>query len=228
MGRIPNSLMGVPLTGAGKMLGVMVAAKYEAGQNFSNPEFEIFKLIGGQISVALQNAIIYKQVEFNAMYDLLTGLYNRRHLYHVTELELANFKPDIHPISFVMIDLDYFKNINDKYGHLAGDQIITATAKVCLKHLRRIDIIGRYGGEEFLIVMPGTPVESAVLVAQRLCSAIAEQKTCISGNELSITASLGVSQYLEGDGISSVIDRADKALYISKQSGRNQVNVLNS
>ena len=143
-----------------------------------------------------------------------------------------------------MLDIDHFKRVNDTYGHLAGDQVLRVIALKIQDHLRESDFIGRYGGEEFVILLPETPsmfktdeltaekqIEniSAKIVAQRVCDLISSMKIKTENGEVSVTASLGVAgQATDFADIETLLDRADTALYIAKQRGRNQVTVWTS
>ncbi len=191
--------------------------------HFTDEDQRIGELFATQVSIALHNAMIHKEVEYNAIHDSLTGLYNRRHFYQLAEIELNQFNKETYPISFMMIDLDHFKTINDTYGHQAGDQLLSSIARICLAQMRKLDIAGRFGGEEFIIILPNTLIADAIKVAERLCQTIAEYKFGVGEIELKITASIGVSCYCMEDNINTAIGRADESLYSAKELGRNQV-----
>ncbi len=191
--------------------------------HFTSDDQRIGELFAAQVSIAIENAVLYKQLEHNATYDELTGAYNRRHFLMLAEMELAFFNPEDYPISFIMVDLDNFKTLNHSFGHSMGDLILSSTAKVCRQHMRHDDSIGRYGGDEFLFLLPNTSISDAIIAAHRLSEAIVGQDFSAAGLKISVTASLGVSTFLANDTIASAIERADKALYLAKQSGRNQV-----
>jgi diguanylate cyclase (GGDEF)-like protein len=121
-----------------------------------------------------------------------------------------------------MVDLDEFKKLNDRYGHVVGDQALRATAEVLSKTLRKTDMICRYGGEEFLVVLPETEPEQAAVLAARLFTAV---EACGLELELPITVSIGMSAMQSGDGVEQIVNRADQALYASKSQGRNRFSV---
>ena len=171
-----------------------------------------------EINTILRN----KSAEYEhiASTDPLTGLYNR---YKFSELYVSSYKSMIqrhNDMSLVMLDIDYFKRVNDVYGHNAGDATLIQVSHAILRTLRNIDIVCRWGGEEFIILLPTANLSNATTLAEKLRVQIEKNDIDIVGN---ITASFGVAQVKEGDDMESVIDRADKALYLAKHSGRNCV-----
>jgi diguanylate cyclase (GGDEF)-like protein len=126
-----------------------------------------------------------------------------------------------------MIDVDHFKSVNDTYGHAAGDQVLRGVAERCRNQLRVIDIIGRYGGEEFAVALPETDIHAAGQIAERLRIAVERAPFVTDYGSISLTISVGAAVYHPGDHITldAVIDRADRALYIAKRSGRNSVRI---
>ncbi|HEX7022933.1 MAG TPA: GGDEF domain-containing protein [Trueperaceae bacterium] len=152
--------------------------------------------------------------------DHLTGLLNRRALYDVLEQALAHAKAFRSPLTVILFDLDHFKKINDSHGHVTGDQVLVAVADFLRGHLGRGQSLGRWGGEEFLIVMEGTPQEAAHQFAERLNRGLARTRLAPDGP---ITASFGVAETESGDNISMLLQRADKALYQAKRDGRGLV-----
>jgi len=159
-----------------------------------------------------------------ATIDSLTGVCNRRHFLERTETELARAKRFDEPLSIAMIDADYFKSINDKYGHAVGDEVLKALTDACVEMLRRHDIVGRLGGEEFAICMPETTMDKAQIVCDRLRENIAGLVVKARDQSVQFTVSMGVTQFDAGsDSLESFMSRADGALYQAKDGGRNQV-----
>jgi diguanylate cyclase (GGDEF)-like protein len=154
--------------------------------------------------------------------DALTGLYNRGYLYERLEQEMTRFKRYETPFSIIFLDIDHFKKINDTYGHIAGDSVLKELSALLHSELRTLDIIGRFGGEEFIIILPNTPVAYAHTVAQKLRLEIANS---IRIEDHKITSSFGVTQMGKKDDDKTLIARADKALYQAKLSGRDAVMV---
>ncbi len=158
--------------------------------------------------------------------DPLTELFNRRHFYELADHELERSQRIGSPLSFAILDIDYFKNINDKFGHLVGDTVLIILAKLLKKQLRSIDLCCRYGGEEFVICLPDTGSEDAKDVAERIRLAICQESILAEGEtDLFISASLGVATGLNGEKVESTLKRADVALYQAKNAGRNQTKV---
>jgi diguanylate cyclase (GGDEF)-like protein len=167
----------------------------------------------GQLSMLMK---LYRE----STVDPLTKLINRRVL-----LRLARRSHEYHEVySVVMFDLDRFKRVNDNYGHAIGDKVLVAVAKVIQRKLRATDIIARFGGEEFVAVLPKTKLDDANIIASRVAVAISRQViTLADGNELSVTASVGVTQRKQAENLDDVLKRADDFLYFAKDNGRNQV-----
>lgn len=156
--------------------------------------------------------------------DALTHAFNRRYLEDVLVRETSRSQRHDTPLSFVMIDLDHFKRINDQYGHLAGDDVLIAGAARLQSILRASDIFARYGGEEFAVILPNTELDGAQQLAERLRQGLEELEIDHEGKTLHITASFGVSQYCASDmNNHELIDQADQALYQAKEQGRNRV-----
>lgn len=165
------------------------------------------------------------EVQQMATTDWLTGLYNRRQFFRLGEDELERARRYRHPISVLMIDIDHFKAINDTHGHAVGDQVLCAIAKRMLAGLRRSDIAGRYGGEEFAMVLPETDAEAAArVVGERLRAAVAGLPVDTAEGGLTVTISVGVAAVRTGrETLLDALSRADAALYAAKRAGRNQV-----
>lgn len=156
--------------------------------------------------------------------DSLTGLFNRRHMAYLAEKELARFQRSGHKVGFLLLDVDHFKSINDRYGHEVGDRVLAAVADLIRRELRTQDLIGRWGGEEFLAILPDTDAVNAQASAERVRNAfLATDWHTIIGTGLDVTISIGVSELRAGDDLSAAVSRADQALYRGKTGGRNRV-----
>ncbi|MBN1454098.1 MAG: diguanylate cyclase [Anaerolineales bacterium] len=165
-----------------------------------------------------------KQVREQAIRDALTGLYNRHHLSEVLDIEFSYAKRKKHSIAFMLMDLDHFKNINDVYGHQAGDQALKAATTVIREQIRRSDVAFRYGGEEFLVILPEITLEDGVYRAEQLCQDINALEIPFEGEMIHINASIGVAFYPQhGNTDDEILSRVDKALYQAKATGRNKV-----
>jgi diguanylate cyclase (GGDEF)-like protein/PAS domain S-box-containing protein len=161
-----------------------------------------------------------------AIRDPLTGMYNRRYLYEILRQEFSRARRGDTPLSIIMLDFDHFKDLNDQYGHAAGDAILQELAGVLQSRTRKSDTVCRYGGEEILIAMPNTSLEQAQQRARDLLEDISQVKTPFEGQWLSITVSIGIAAFPQhGETIDAVIRATDHALYASKEKGRNRVTV---
>ena len=170
-------------------------------------------------NVYLDHYLINKQLERLVVRDQLTGVYNRNKFKKITDPETEEFEGvgEI-PISVIMLDLDFFKKINDKYGHEAGDIVLKHTAEIIKKSVRSSDYVIRWGGEEFVVVLAGCSIEKAMSVAEKIRANIEDSENSVCP----VTASVGVAEYIGGS-YHDVIECADVALYKAKKNGRNQV-----
>jgi diguanylate cyclase (GGDEF)-like protein/PAS domain S-box-containing protein len=157
--------------------------------------------------------------------DPLTELYNRRHYFELAEREVERSRRYGHPLACIMFDIDYFKRINDSYGHLFGDRVLKEMVRCCRKNIRKVDIFARYGGDEFVILLPETGLNRSKQLAVRLCSDFQNNPLKIDEREISISLSLGLAsmQGNENLALDTLLNRADEALYGAKKKGRNQV-----
>ena len=161
-----------------------------------------------------------------ALHDPLTGLYNRRYLSEALERELANARREKKSLSAIVMDLDHFKNINDTFGHQVGDQFLITFATLIKEQIRTSDTACRYGGEEFILILPGTTLEDAAKRAEQIRLECANLRVPNKGKNLKVTVSMGVATYpLHGKGTEEIVIKADKALYVSKQNGRNCITI---
>jgi diguanylate cyclase (GGDEF)-like protein/PAS domain S-box-containing protein len=170
---------------------------------------------------------LYQEVQRLANLDVLTGCLNRRHFMEEADQEVQRERRYKHPLSFLMMDIDHFKSFNDKYGHQVGDQLLCHLVDLCQKQLRKEDELGRYGGEEFVVLMPETAAKGAMQAAERLREKIEKMRISTSEAKLSITVSMGLASLKKGfdesHTLDSLIKSADKALYAAKAAGRNCV-----
>ncbi|UPW81641.1 diguanylate cyclase [Lysinibacillus sp. Ag94] len=171
-----------------------------------------------------KDTILLKELSITCQ---LTKLYNRRYLIEQGELAFQKCLEEQHHCSCIAIDIDFFKKVNDTYGHLIGDEVLKHVATIITNSVRRIDIVTRYGGEEFVILSPNTTLESAVKIAERVRQQV-EEHPYIADFEINVTVSIGIAGYGDSENISTfyeLLDKADQALYIAKESGRNQLRI---
>jgi diguanylate cyclase (GGDEF)-like protein/PAS domain S-box-containing protein len=181
-------------------------------------------LLGAMIDITDQKAA-QDRLHQLATHDALTGIYNRRHLEEVVRLELERAQRYTRPLTVAMLDADHFKRINDTYGHQVGDEVLRTVSQRCQKTLRASDVLGRYGGEEFVVVFPETALDEARMVAERLRAAVAGAPVTVGEQALLVTISIGLAGLSRGQDHATLLARADSALYAAKQSGRNRVQV---
>jgi diguanylate cyclase (GGDEF)-like protein len=164
------------------------------------------------------------QLKVLATVDGMTGLFNRRHFLSLAEIEWTRYQRHRRPMSLVLFDIDRFKSINDSFGHYAGDHVIMQIAEICRQQKRKSDITARFGGEEFLILLPETELVPAQRVAERLRRKVENSPIALASNVISTTISVGVAEVDPAmASIFDLIKLADKALYLAKDSGRNRV-----
>ncbi len=171
----------------------------------------------------LRNGIFYKRAIETAFKDPVTGVKNRASMDATLQRDLDLARRHKTPLSLIMVDIDKFKLVNDTYGHIAGDAVLRDVANCITECTRKSDIVFRYGGEEFAIVLSNTDLAGAKLLAERIRLAVAKQKFRYDELVIQVTVSLGLTRYQEGDVLKTLIERADKALYDAKLQGRNRV-----
>lgn len=182
-----------------------------------------------EIVARVQSALRYKQHQDRltemAMHDSLTGLFNHRLLIELLERELATGRRKAQPVSFCMADIDHFKTLNDQFGHQAGDQVLQEISRLLTSGLRKSDPVGRYGGEEFGIVLGGCSPDKAQLLCERIRQNIETHPFTVLGRPIKVTVSLGLAHADPGEEVSEtdLIRRADEALYRAKEAGRNRL-----
>jgi diguanylate cyclase (GGDEF)-like protein/PAS domain S-box-containing protein len=232
-----KSQLALPLIANNQKLGAALIA-FNHPHDFSDEEIHLGEQAANQIALALLKARLLEEAEYLAVHDALTGLLNRRYFMEMARKEFSRSQRYHYPLSIIMFDIDHFKLVNDTYGHPAGDQVLQMIAQKCRENTRTSDIIGRYGGEEFIILLPETPIwqpesfETNLLapedlpaksVATRLCQ-ITEQASITTTNNstIGVTISLGIAE-MDSDcsDVERLINRADQALLEAKKSGRN-------
>ena len=187
------------------------------------------QLLDRAIRYAQERSRLLKEIRELAIHDALTGLYNRREMHRFLDYELDRSRRYKRLLSFVLIDIDYFKDINDRYGHQVGDEALKQISQVYHSHTRTSDLLARFGGDEFAIIMTETPAEEAVQGAERLRKAVEEKTLEFNRGKdpienLKVTLSLGVAEYPhDADSSDALIEAADRALYLAKRQGRNRV-----
>ncbi len=198
--------------------GYLVAGGVEESQK------DKFNILAQQFVLGIKRAILYHRVQELAITDSLTGALSRRHWLERFNQELERSKKFKYQFSFLMVDIDHFKTFNDRYGHLVGDAILRGISERIKENIRQVDLIGRYGGEEFSVILTETDKEGALLAAERIRRAVEARYINIYDESLKISVSIGIAVF-PGDAVrpETLIEKADRALYQAKQTGRNKV-----
>jgi len=174
-----------------------------------------------RIKINVRSFQYKKRLELMAVTDGLTGLYNHRFIFERLEEEIAKVSRYGRPLSVIMLDIDNFKRVNDTFGHRVGDEVIQSVAHAIIANTRKSDVVGRYGGEEFLILLPETDLSAAKVVAEKIRSTVAQLR--FETKELAITISAGVAQAQKDESYEALVNKADTNLYQAKRSGKNRV-----
>jgi diguanylate cyclase (GGDEF)-like protein len=225
----PNvfSYMGAPIKVKNKVIGFLNLDSDQVNSFHSDEECERLKAFADLAGIAIDNARLYQKMAENAIMDSLTGINNRRNLLHIAEKEFERSRRYNTPISIIMLDLDNFKLINDTRGHQAGDMVLADVGKTLSMFIRKIDTAGRYGGDEFCIILPETGLEDARAAAERLLEEFHKVKVPRVSKVDHLEASVGVACKSESAAnLEDLLARADLALYQAKKLGRNRVETL--
>lgn len=212
----------VPLFYAGNFKAAlcMVSKEHQVRQ-LPEKDMHMVLDLADRVAVVISHAELFAKVELESVTDPMTGLYNRRHFEGQLSKEIDRYQRFGHPFSFIIIDLDYLKKINDTLGHDHGDAAIKHIGNVLKKSVRDVDTVARFGGEEFVVLLPETDLKWARMVAERICTSIREKNVEGVGT---VTASLGVAVFpRDADDKEKLFELADKALFLAKHRGRNQV-----
>lgn len=190
---------------------------------------ESVRMISKVVTSAMNNIEMFQKMEELSNVDGLTGLYNRRCFNNMIERKISETSRIKTQLSMIMLDIDFFKKVNDTYGHKAGDDVIRFIAKTIKKSIRKVDFAARYGGEEFVVLLNSTSIDDAFKIAEKIRNVVRDATVNADGSPLNITISMGVSSFPEpSDSAEKLIKNADRALYYSKEHGRDQVSVYNS
>lgn len=230
-GSLPDEMQGArsiiiaPLLYGGNVLGALSLTAGQPGV-FSGADLRLLASFAATTTAALQNALLHAEIKQLAVTDPLTGQLNRRAFFDLGQRELDRFLRYGHQLSAVMIDLDNFKQINDTYGHKVGDAILIRLAGLVRASIRETDIFGRYGGDEFSLILPDTPLRTAVQIARRICEIVSDTPFPSDQGSVSVSISVGVAQAEKQHRTpDDLLAAADRALYRAKALGRNRVEV---
>lgn len=208
------------LTHEGEQLGELV---FRRRVRFADEELAQLESLMAALIFPLRNALLYRAAVQSAMRDPLTDTGNRIAMDQILQREVDLAKRNLQPLSLLMLDLDHFKQVNDTYGHSAGDEVLKAVAGTIKHLLRNVDMVFRYGGEEFLVLLSGTPAEAANMVGERLRQAVEDLQCVAEGQAIELSISIGCASLLPSETVESLLRRADDALYAAKRNGRNRI-----
>jgi diguanylate cyclase (GGDEF)-like protein len=221
----PLGIIAIPMIAQEAVLGLIDVRSAKLNEVLTEANARFFEVMASTAANALRNAQLYEEVEHRARTDFLTGLPNHRFFQTTLSVELGRAQRHNHPLSLLIVDLDFLKEVNDRFGHPSGDVVIKAIAETIRSSCREIDFPARYGGEEFTVILPETPLAGAIQVADRIRERIASEQFSGIG---SITASIGLSNYpINALSKEDLIRVADQALYIAKNGGRDRVAYFN-
>ena len=208
------------LSHEGEHLGELV---FRRNQRFSEQELGNLESSLSALMYPMRNALLYRAATQSALRDPLTDTGTRIAMDQTLQREIEMSRRHLQPLSLLMLDIDHFKHINDNHGHSAGDDVLRGVAASIKSQLRNVDMVFRFGGEEFLILLSNTGREAAAMVGERLRFAAQAKNFSADGNLIELTVSLGCSTLLPGESAESLLRRADSALYVAKREGRNRL-----
>ncbi|MDR0305287.1 MAG: diguanylate cyclase [Chitinispirillales bacterium] len=230
-GRLPqypfdqwNSIMAVPLEAGGKLYGVLSVVEKNQLKEFSKADLELLLMWAQHAAMSIRTVLLLERAQQEAQTDSLTGLYNHRSFFEMAKASTNRAVNERKSLCAMMFDIDFFKQVNDTFGHLTGDQVISSIAALCRQIFRKADIVGRYGGEEFAVILPETDIEVAKEAAERVRKGVEEMRFEAGTHLFSVSISAGVACLNEQcSTLGELIRRADEALYEAKNCGRNKI-----
>ena len=223
-----HSLMAVPIISGQRLLGVIELFNKRDGAAFDGNDLAAASRLLDQTAIAIERATMYQRMADLVITDDLTKLFNTRYLHRTLDVEIERAMRYNLSVALIFMDLDYFKKVNDRHGHLTGSKLLVEVSQLLMRYVRKVDIVARYGGDEFVIVLPQTDVQAAKLIAERLRKKV-EKNVFLKSENLSIrlTASFGIACYPEhASGKEELVRLADEAMYKVKSEDRNSVYVV--
>jgi diguanylate cyclase (GGDEF)-like protein len=219
----PASWLVLPLTASDGELGAVLLTS-DLADAYGGSELQLAATLGAQALTAYERALLFARVQELAIADELTGVPNRRHFFELAGRDLSSAQRHGHPLFALMVDIDHFKRVNDSHGHPVGDEVIREVARRLAAELRGTDIVGRYGGEEFAVVLNQTRPDDIGPTAERLRRAVADRPVPTRAGPLQVTVSIGSARLAAADvDVPDLLARADRALYRAKRDGRDRV-----
>lgn len=219
-----KSYLTLPLAVEGEILGC-IALNSDQPNAFDAQDLQFFSVIGYQMAATLKHFQRFSSIKNMAIYDALTGLHNRRFFEERLEAEAQKCFHSNIPLSLVMVDIDFFKKVNDTFGHTEGDQVLCRISSLLKTSVRKKDIVARYGGEEFILILPEARLEESFVIAERIRHLVENTLFEVRKTQVNLTLSMGVSSFPSHQVKSKeeLVEMADQALYDAKRGGRNRV-----
>jgi two-component system, cell cycle response regulator len=219
-----TTAMAIPVHSRGSVYGVLAVYGRQGGGHFTDDDLVTVRLLVSQAEAAIENTFLHEEASRLSITDALTGVWNRRHFDLRLDEELERSARFLEPFGLLLLDVDAFKPINDVYGHPAGDFVLVELARRLQDVTRSVDVVARFGGEEFALILPRTPLEGAMLVAEKIRTAVARSQFDAMGQEIPVTVSVGAAAYPDsGVDPRTLLAAADEALYEAKATGKNRV-----
>lgn len=220
-----NLIAYIPINCKGRRTGLMIVDNVFTRQPLNDYDLSFLTILADQLSTVIENSRLFERVEKLSITDSLTGLFNHRYFYERLSEEISRAGRFGNSLSLIMLDIDNFKNFNDTYGHQAGDTVLNTVSRIIQDNVRAIDVASRYGGEEIAIILPGTDIEGAIIIAERIRVSIREYELKMNqDNTVHITVSIGLVCYpVDATIKSELVRKADQALYWVKHHGKDGV-----
>ncbi|MFQ5456301.1 MAG: diguanylate cyclase [Nitrospirota bacterium] len=229
--RIVNvrSVLSVPIINKKKTIGVLEMINKNKGDTFEQKDLDLLLKLIDHAAIAIERSYLYQKMADLAVTDDLTKLFNYRYLDQTLDIEIKRCQRYSSTLSLIFLDMDFFKVVNDSHGHLMGSRLLIEVAQVLIANLRDVDIIARYGGDEFVVVLPETDIEMTHEIAERIQQSISDREFLKEeGLKIRISASFGIAGYPKfARNKKELISLADNAMYIAKNNGRNKICIAN-
>ncbi|MDP7033082.1 MAG: diguanylate cyclase [Planctomycetota bacterium] len=221
-----ESCICVPLLAGEEIVGVFNLADREGGCFDQMNDLVIIEPLATVLGIAIHNGQLHEEAQRQARHDPMTGLLNHSSFFSEFEREVFGALSSEAPLSLVMVDIDDFKHFNDTYGHQAGDRVILGVSREIQESIRTTDKAARYGGDEFAIILPGSPIQGGELTAQRILNGLRDHDFDLESGAPEVGLSLGVTSFRSGESSAQFLERADEALYEAKRKGKNQIVIV--
>jgi len=221
-----NNCAIAPLICQDRVVGVLNLADKIENESFDSEDIALIELFSQLVGASIGNIKLFERIQRQATTDGLTGLANHKTFYEILERELWRSRRYGGQISLIMIDIDNLKKINDTYGHRAGDKVIREVSRKIKDCIRQIDTAARYGGDEFVVILPKTSLADAVVVAERMVDVVAHSPATWKKEQIALSISVGLGQYDADTNPQDITSGSDRALYTAKQEGKNTVRIF--